>query len=405
MRNKRVIGPAVIFVFVAALFVGPICSRSALAQAAPKTLTIGVVAWLGWGLGLDMVNGVTLLSEMINKKGGVAIGGEHYNIKLVVVDSKLSQDTARAAVEKLVYQDKVKFIVGDETVDAWLPITEQNKVLVIAGTPSPAIFNPKNKYAFQGTAIQCQMQEIFGWFAKNYPNKKTIVFAAPDFKVGHLEGEKADRVAKAYGFKILDSIYYPMQQADVSAIGTKIKSINPDIVTFDAGGPVKEGLNWKAAREAGYTGQLLAPNSATVGSIMSAGAVNLEGYIGGMYTLELQSTPVSKEYKDAYVAKYGKWNDPDTLFANCGYMLVSALQQANSADPEKVTATIAKGIKYESPDGSCMTVARPDLGNDRAVDTIVALGIKTIHDGQAKLVHQLTLDEAFQLNKEFYGWK
>jgi branched-chain amino acid transport system substrate-binding protein len=405
MRNHRVVGLAGLFLLAVMLLVGPAGTSSVHAQGTQKTLTIGVVAWLGWGLGLDMVNGITLLSEMINKKGGLTIAGEKYNIRLVVVDSKLSQDTARGAVEKLVYQDKVKFVVGDETVDAWLPITEENKVLVVAGTPSPALFNPKYKYVFQGTAIQCQMQEIFGWFAKNYPNKKTQVFAAPDFKVGHLEGDKAERVAKAYGFKMLDTIYYPMQQTDVSAIGTKIKSINPDIVTFDAGGPVKEGLNWKAAREAGYTGQFLAPNSATVGSVMSAGAANLEGYIGGMYALELETTPVAKEYKDAYVAKYGKWNDPDTLFANTGYLVLSAIQQADSVDPEKVAATIAKGIKFDSPNGPCMTVARPDLNNNRAVDTIVALGIKTIHDGKAKLVHQLTLDEAFQLNKQFYGWK
>ena len=405
MRNHRVSWLAGVFLLAIMLILGPMGGGPASAQGAPQTLTIGVVAWLGWGLGLDMVNGVTLLSEMINKKGGLAVGGEKYNIKLVVADSKLSQDTARAAVEKLVYQDKVKFIVGDETVDAWLPITEENKVMVVAGTPAPAIFNSKNKYAFQGTAIQCQMQEIFGWFAKNYPNKRTIVFIAPDFKVGHLEGEKADRVAKAYGFKILESIYYPMQQTDVSAVGTKIKSINPDIVTFDAGGPVKEGLNWKAAREAGFTGQFLAPNSATVGSVMSAGAENLEGYIGGMYALELETTPVAKEYKEAYVAKYGKWNDPDTLFANTGYLLVSAIQQANSIDPEKVAATAAKGMKFDSPNGPCMTVARPDLGNNRAVDTIIALGIKTIHEGKAKLLHQLTMDETYQLNKQFYGWK
>jgi len=405
MGSLRISLVSVIALVALTLMIGPIGTGSAQAQAAPKTLTIGVVTWLGWGLGLDMVNGVTLLSEIINKRGGLTVGGEKYTIKLSVADSKLSQDTSRAAVEKLVYQDKVKFIVGDETVDAWLPITEENKVLVVAGTPSPAIFNPKYKYAFQGTAIQCQMQEIFGWFAKNYPNKKTLVFVAPDFKVGHLEGDKADKVAKAYGFKILDSIYYPMQQTDVSAIGTKIKSINPDILTFDAGGPVKEGLNWKAAREAGYTGQFLAPNSATVGSVISAGAANLEGYVGGMYALELETTPVAKEFKEAYVAKYGKWNDPDTLFTNTAYLLMSAIQQANSIDPEKVATTISKGIKYESPNGPCMTVARPDLGNNRGVDTIVALGIKTIQGGKAKLLHQLTLDEAFQLNKQFYGWK
>jgi hypothetical protein len=36
-------------------------------------------------------------------------------------------ETGRAAIEKLIYHDKVKFILGDPTVDAWLPITEENR--------------------------------------------------------------------------------------------------------------------------------------------------------------------------------------------------------------------------------------------------------------------------------------
>jgi branched-chain amino acid transport system substrate-binding protein len=378
-----------------------------LAGAQTKTVKIGVVTWLGWPLGLSFANETRILADLINSRGGLTIGADKVKIELFVEDSKLSNDVARGAVEKLVYQNNVKFIVGDETVDAWLPVTEQNNVLAIAGTPSKAIFNAKYKKAFQGTAIQCQMQQIFGWFAKNYPEKKTQVFVAPDNKIGHLELEKAELVAKAYGFKILDSILYPMQQTDVSSIGTKVKTINPDICIFDAGGPVKDPMNMKATREAGYKGQFLFPNSSVASHLLKgAGPEVLEGWIGGMYAIEMDPPPpVAKEFKDAYIAKYGKWDDPDTLFINCWYLLLAGLQEAKSIDPEKVTEVIGKGIKFESVNGPCMTVTRPDLENSRAVDTIVAIGIKTIQAGKPKLLHQLTLDEAFQLNKTFYGWK
>ena len=377
----------------------------ALAQV--KTVKIGVITWLGWPLGLAFSNETRILTDLINNRGGLTIGGEKVKIELFVEDSKLSNDVARGAVEKLVYQNNVKFIVGDETVDAWLPVTEQNNVLAIAGTPSKAIFNPKYTKAFQGTAIQCQMQQIFGWFAKNYPDKKTQVFVAPDNKIGHLEREKAQLVAKAYGFKILDSILYPMQQTDVSAIGTKVKTLNPDVCIFDAGGPVKDPMNMKATREAGYKGQFLFPNSSVAAHLLKgAGPEVLEGWIGGMYAIEMDPPPpVAREFKDAYIGKYGKWDDPDTLFINTWYLLLAALQEASSLDPGKVAETISKGIKFESVNGPCMTIARPDLGNPRAVDTIMAFGIKTIQAGKPKLLHQLTLDEAFQLNKTFYGWK
>jgi branched-chain amino acid transport system substrate-binding protein len=377
------------------------------AAAQTKTVKIGVVTWLGWPLGLAFSNETRILADLINSRGGLTIGPDKVKIELFVEDSKLSNDVARGAVEKLVYQNNVKFIIGDETVDAWLPVTEQNNVLAVAGTPSKAIFNPKYTKAFQGTAIQCQMQQIFGWFAKNYPDKKTMVFVAPDNKIGHLEREKAQLTAKAYGFRILDSILYPMQQTDVSAIGTKVKTLNPDICIFDAGGPVKDPMNMKATREAGYKGQFLFPNSSVaVHLVKGAGPEVVEGWIGGMYAVEMDPPPpVAKEFKDAYLAKYGKWDDPDTLFINTWYLLLAGLQEAKSTDPEKVAEVINRGIKFDSVNGPCMTVARPDLGNSRAVDTLMAFGIKTIQAGKPKLLHQLTLDEAYQLNKVFYGWK
>jgi ABC-type branched-subunit amino acid transport system substrate-binding protein len=406
MKNRRWLKTAAV-ILLTLLVICPLMARAAGAAEAVKTVKIGIVSWLGWPLGLSFANEARILADLINTRGGLAIGEDKYKIDLFVEDSKLSNDIARGAVEKLVYQNNVKFIVGDETVDAWLPITEQNNVLSIAGTPSGAIFNPKYKKAFQGAAIQCQMQQIFGWVAKNYPNKKTQVFVAPDNKIGHLEYEKAQRVANAYGFKILDSIFYPMQQTDLSAIGTKVKTINPDICIFDAGGPVKDPTLMKVTREAGYTGQFLFPNSSVASILLkSASAEVLEGWIGGIYDIEKDPPPpVAREFKDAYLAKYGKWDDPDTLFINGWYLLLAGLQQAKSVDPEKVADTIGKGMRFESVNGACMTVARPDQENPRAVDTMVAFGIKTIQGGKAKLLHQLTLEEAFQLNKTFYGWK
>ncbi len=83
-------------------------------------------------LAFDFKKDAELIADLYNKKGGLVIGGERYKIDLIILDSKMSHEVSRAAVERLVYQDKVKFILGDETVDAWVPVTEANKVLVVA---------------------------------------------------------------------------------------------------------------------------------------------------------------------------------------------------------------------------------------------------------------------------------
>ncbi len=406
MKSRGLIFSGAVLVAVI-LIAGPFMIGFSSAAQPSKPLKIGIVAWLGWGLGLDLVKGAQLITEGINKKGGLTIGGDKYPVELLVEDSKFSNDVARAAVEKLVYEKKVQFILGDETVDAWLPITEKNKVLVIAGTPSPAIFNANYKYAFQGTAITSQMQVLFGLFTKFNPNVKTIVYAAPDNKVGNIQVEKAKKITKLFGLNLLDAILWPTTATDLSALATRINSLNPDVVSFDAGGPVKDGLNYKAVREAGFKGQFFSPHSASVFTLSKSAPVEIwEGYFSGMYAVEIDPPPpVAKEYKDAYIAQKGTWDFPDTLFINTLYLLLAAVEEAKSVDTDKVAEVISKGLKFDTPNGSCMTVGRPDLGNPRAVDTIIALAVKRVEGGKAKRIYQPTLDETFQFNKTFYGWK
>jgi hypothetical protein len=91
--------------------------------------------------------------------------------------------------------------------------------------------------------------------------------------------------------------------------------------------------------------------------------------------------------------------------ANTWYILVAALQKAGSTDPDKVAAAIGSGLKYESASGSGMMIARPDLGNERTVDTIVALSLKKVENGKVSPLATMTLDQAYQLLKKAYGWK
>ena len=48
---------------------------------AEKTLKIGFVGWLGGPAGLDSLHDQELLAELDNKKGGIKIGDERYNVQ------------------------------------------------------------------------------------------------------------------------------------------------------------------------------------------------------------------------------------------------------------------------------------------------------------------------------------
>ena len=76
-----------------------------------KTLKIGQVNWLGYVPGISAQKTVKVLVKTINDKGGLDVGGEKYQIELIHYNSENSQAKAQAAINRLVYEDKVKFII------------------------------------------------------------------------------------------------------------------------------------------------------------------------------------------------------------------------------------------------------------------------------------------------------
>ena len=79
--------------------------------------------------------------------------------------------------------------------------------------------------------------------------------------------------------------------------------------------------------------------------------------------------------------------------------LRTALQQANSLDPDKLANVLSNGMKYSAPLGDGEMVSRPDLGNNRTVDSACTTYIKTIKNGQPVLVDTVPLDEGLQYVK------
>lgn len=349
------------------------------------------------------------MAELVNKKGGLAIGKDKYNIELIKYDSKFVPETARAAAERLIYQDKVKFIIGDETIDAWLPVTEQNKVLVVAILSSPTIFNPKNKYLFQGTTLQTGMPTAWGWFAKSHPNIKNSLQVFPDNKIGQIRSGLAKKHAGIFGPALPDDylIFYPPEATDMSVVGTKVKTLNPDAFCATGGGIQGDALCYKAAWQAGYKGTIW--SFVGVSEDMFEKIVPLEcieGLISVQYTFEMESPPpVAKEFRDAWIAKYGKWESPAVGFSDAFNIMMAGLTQAKSLDPDKVAEMMSKGFRFEGINGSGKTISRPDVGNPKAVDVIYGQVMKQTVKGKPKILASLTPEDAYEFNKKFWGWK
>jgi ABC-type branched-subunit amino acid transport system substrate-binding protein len=201
---------------------------------------------------------------------------------------------------------------------------------------------------------------------------------------------------EAAGWKVTD-IWYPADATDLSSVGTKIVAAGCDAVS-GASGPLKDSLLNKVARQAGFTGPIVFP--VTVEAVQMLQLVpkeDIEGVVGASWDVEIdtaEQNAASKEFKAAYIAKYGKWDGPEVEAANAYWVLKAALAKAGTLDTDKVAEVIASGLTWESPCGSGQMIARPDKGISRTVMGVTSMKYKLIKNGEATLIGQTSLEEA-----------
>ena len=132
-----------------------------------------------------------------------------------------------------------------------------------------------------------------------------VVTAYPDDQMGHQASTGDNKLWEAFGITT-NTQYYPVNQADLSALGTKVVQLKPSAFAAAGGGPLSDGLALKAVRQAGYEGQLFSTSGLTAAMMAQLVPTEmLEGFINGAYPLEFDPPPtqVAKDFKAAWIAR------------------------------------------------------------------------------------------------------
>ncbi|MBN2687080.1 MAG: ABC transporter substrate-binding protein [Deltaproteobacteria bacterium] len=100
------------------------------------TIKIGVIGPMQYVQGIGHWNGATMAADEINAAGGIQVGEKKMNIELVQADSNefINITDATNAMERLITNDKVDFIVGGFRTEAVLPMQDiamENKKIFI----------------------------------------------------------------------------------------------------------------------------------------------------------------------------------------------------------------------------------------------------------------------------------
>jgi branched-chain amino acid transport system substrate-binding protein len=347
MRRHRSIATLATLVFAAAL------SGGGAVQAEDKTLTIGLLGPLSGGAasyGVELMRGAELRVEEINKGGGLKVGADAYRIKLVSYDHKAQAADTATATNKLIFQDKVKYIIGNAvgaTCNAAQTITEPNKVMfafVCWGTNNLA---PEKPYSFRSMLSQWELAEPFyRWVKENHPTIKRVAAISPNDTSGKDTNTAVVKALKALGFEVAADEYYERGTKDFYPVLTKILAQKPDMIDVAAAPPGEAGLILKQAMELGFKGAkgwTAGINPFTIISV--AGPEAAEG-LWSPANINVKGdhvSPAVRKFGEMYEKRYGEVPGAIAVANYAAFdVFTQAMQKAGSIDTDRVLAVLTK---------------------------------------------------------------
>jgi branched-chain amino acid transport system substrate-binding protein len=323
----------------------------ATAKEVLKIGAMGTLSGPGTAWGVATQRGVQLAMDEFNNRGGLKADGKRYELKQIIYDDKYTGKEGTSAAQRLIYEDKVKFIMGPigsaPSLAAGL-IANREKILILCNGYSNRILSPKKPYTFRVTLTTQEFAPAgCKWLAKNYPDKKTVVLTAPNDESGQaMIPMQKDAYTKA-GIKIIGVEWFERGITDFVPMVTRIIGKNPDIYEL-SGAPGDEALMVKTAKQLGFKGLLshVCGGPAQAEVIRVAGDL-ADGHIG--YDNFNPADPNVQFFVKAYDKKYGGYINPFCpLFFIGTKLLFDTIEKVGTTDVEKVRAALEKSDGYVS---------------------------------------------------------
>jgi branched-chain amino acid transport system substrate-binding protein len=340
----------IICLFVVVLFI--VGQGNSLAQS-EKVIKIGVsVPMTGpaapWGL--SVVCTMERFKVLFNGKwGGITVNGQKYKVDFVYADDKYTVAGGRTAGEKLIYIDKVDFLVGSlgaEPIAAWAPLATREKKLAILGGTTWNL-RPEWPYVFRCTASDNERSEALVRLMKEQYGTKSVLYIIVDDLSGKITKENLLKREKARGLEVKGYLMVPPNTKDFYPFLSKALKSNPDYLhcNMPAG---SIALIVKQARELGYKGKIGAPTS--MPNLKKWQAIAGVEASMGYVAMALRLEELSSKGLDSYnlIEKMC----PEYLGTEVSYLaqpdiLMMAIEKAQSFDPDKI-AKVLRTEKFDS---------------------------------------------------------
>jgi branched-chain amino acid transport system substrate-binding protein len=358
-----------------------------------KILNIGVIAPLTGPVKFlydTQVKGIDLQVAEINDRGGLKVGNDRYLVNIIWEDQAWDVDKAVAAAEKLIYIDKVKFIIGPwggPLATATYSIFEENKVANFILGMSTEALTPNTKYVFRTTADDAATKGVWARWLADMEGVDTVTAVFFNDDVGRTNAEHFQAGVEPGELDITVE-YIDPNATDYYPLLTKILAADRDaMITYIAeAGSV---LFYKQLGEmGGYDGVQACMTPISITALAEGAGVDaIEGlYISGTDWYSEKTPEGLRELNEAWVQAYGEELSSTALYCiDTLPLFAMAIEDADSVDPTEVVETMESWDTFETYWGTSTWGGQEMYGIAHVLNTDTF--ISQIVNGKAELVH------------------
>ncbi|MBX6341547.1 MAG: amino acid ABC transporter substrate-binding protein [Thermomicrobiaceae bacterium] len=297
-------------------------------------------------------DGYKFYEQWVNAHGGLKVGNKTYKVALKLYDDQSDPNQSARLYQKLITEDKITHLLGPYGTNPTMQvavITEKYKIPQVEGNgASTQIFSKGYKYTFGVlTPAPQYLHSVIDVALTQNPPPKTVAIVSDNdsFSVEVAQGAKDYGTQKGLNVVALEQI--PANSTDVSAVLTRIKGLNPDIL-LGSGHFNTSVLIMKTARSLGLNAKMygFSVGPSVPDFLNSLGEAANYVFGGTQWTADLKYQDelfgTAKDYAENFKKAFNY--DPDYHVAESTaacYALHLAIQAAKSLDPQKVRDALA----------------------------------------------------------------
>jgi branched-chain amino acid transport system substrate-binding protein len=287
-------------------------------------------------LGKDDENGVALAIAQVNAQK-VKIDGKTLKLEMISKDDEGDPKVGTTVAQQLV-DAKVAAVIGHLNSGVSIPASEiydKAGIPMISGSATnPTLTERGLKTVFRTVGRDDQQGPAIATYIASELKAKRVAIAHDKTAYGEGLAKEVEKTLKAAKVGIVASEQTTDTETDFKAILTKIKAKNPDVIFYggmdQTGGPML-----KQARELGIKAAFSFGDGACTNEMFKLAGDSANGLVCSQ--AGLPAAAASKEFNDAFKAKFGEVKQYAPYYYDATLAVVEAMKKVNSADPAKFT--------------------------------------------------------------------